>query len=168
MEQGTLSAGGAGKACRIKWLVTDCDGVLTDNGAYYSADGVALKRFSIRDGLGVERLRAAGLDVAIITGEDSASLRSRAASLGILELHQGVRDKEAVFRALLERYGLDAAEAAYIGDDVNDAAVLQLAGFSACPSDAFHAIRPLCDYVCGARGGHGAFREVVEVLLAAR
>ena len=120
----------------IKLLITDCDGVLTDAGVYYSANGEEMKRFSIRDGMGVERLRnLAGIETAIITGELSGSVRKRAEKLKITELHLGIKDKVACLQEILSRKNLQPAEIAYIGDDYNDLEVLQLVGLSACPAD---------------------------------
>src|SRR5882757_5566807 len=106
------------KAKRIRLLLTDCDGVLTDNGVYYGDDGEVMKRFSIRDGMGVERLRKlCGIDTGIVTGELSPSVARRAEKLGIVELHLGVKDKLGKLSEILERTGLQWSEIAYIGDD---------------------------------------------------
>ncbi|NND85647.1 MAG: HAD-IIIA family hydrolase [Acidimicrobiia bacterium] len=150
----------------IKLVITDCDGVLTDNGVYYDASGEVLKRFSIRDGMGVERLRVHEVETAIISGEASPSLRARAAKLKISEQHLGVRDKVAVLDDLCARKGLDPSQVAYIGDDVNDVPIMRRVGLSGCPGDATDFARDAADVVCVARGGHGAFREFAEAVLA--
>ncbi|MGH8605749.1 MAG: KdsC family phosphatase, partial [Gammaproteobacteria bacterium] len=125
------------KARLVKMLLTDCDGVLTDNGVYYSPAGELLKRFSIRDGMGVERLRTlAGIETGIISGENSAPLKRRAEKLGIEECHLGISDKAQVVRSIIAKRGLLRAELAYIGDDANDLEVFDLVGLCACPSDA--------------------------------
>jgi 3-deoxy-D-manno-octulosonate 8-phosphate phosphatase (KDO 8-P phosphatase) len=149
----------------IKLVITDCDGVLTDNGVYYDASGEVLKRFSIRDGMGVERLRVHGVETAIISGEASPSLRARAAKLQISEQHLGVRNKIAVLEDLCDRKGLDEDEVAYIGDDVNDIPIMRRVGLSGCPSDATSFARDVADVVCRASGGNGAFREFAEAVL---
>src|ERR1051326_366135 len=108
-------------AARIKILLTDVDGVLTDNGVYYSEQGEVMKRFSIRDGMGVERLRKlAGVETGIVTGELSPSVARRAEKLQITELHLGIKDKPGRLHELMERKGITWEEIAYIGDDVND------------------------------------------------
>jgi 3-deoxy-D-manno-octulosonate 8-phosphate phosphatase (KDO 8-P phosphatase) len=164
-----LTAEVRARARRVRLVVTDCDGVLTDGGVYYSGAGEALKRFHIRDGMGVERLRAlAGIETAIVSGERSPSLQKRAEKLGIAECRLGVKDKAAVVEAIARERGLPLESLAYIGDDVNDLEPMGLVGLAACPGDAFAAVRARAQLVTAARGGHGAFRELAEVLIAAR
>ncbi len=157
------------RARPIRLVLTDSDGVLTDNGVYYSAAGEEMKRFSIRNGMGVERLHVlAGVEVGIITGERSGAVLRRAEKLGITELHLGIRDKPAVLTELLARLGLAAEQVAYIGDDTNDVAVMQRVGLAACPADATPFARAVAHYVCPSRGGHGAFRDFAELIIAAK
>lgn len=151
----------------VRLLVTDCDGVLTDGGVYYSDRGELLKRFSIRDGMGVERLNTmAGIVTAIVSGERSQALKRRAEKLGIEDCELGVKDKAAAMRALAERRGLLLEACAYIGDDINDLPAIALVGLSACPSDAIQEVRQGVDYVCAHPGGHGAFREFADLILS--
>lgn len=158
-----------GKAAKIRLLLTDVDGVLTDNGVYYSEAGEVMKRFSIRDGMGVERLRKlCGIETGIITGELSPSVARRAEKLGIVELHLGVKDKLGKLSEILERTQLEWSEIAYIGDDVNDLEVLEKAGLSACPADAMDSVCCMVNYVCENKGGYGAFREFAEWLIKGR
>lgn len=153
-------------AARIKILLTDVDGVLTDNGVYYSGKGEEMKRFSIRDGMGVERLRTlAGIETGIITGETSPSVVRRAEKLHISELHLGVRNKPDKVEEILKRLRLRWEEIAYIGDDVNDLGVMEKAGLAACPADAMPQVSAIVHYHCGSKGGHGAFREFAEWLI---
>lgn len=157
------------KAQRIRLVLTDCDGVLTDAGVYYSASGEELKRFSMRDGMGVERLRRlAGIEVGIITGESSPIVAARASKLRIQHLYLGVKDKEKKLWAILKDNDLKPAEVAFIGDDMNDEAIIQVVGLSACPSDAMKPIKTLADYCCENAGGHGAFREFAELIIQAK
>ena len=149
----------------IKAVLTDCDGVLTDGGVYFGPDGELMKRFSIRDGMGFERLRDAGLVVGIVSGERSPSLAARAEKLQVTELHLGIKDKIAVVDDLCQRHGLDRDEVAFIGDDVNDVPVMQVVGFAGTPGDGLEPARSVADHVCIAHGGHGAFREFAEVVL---
>lgn len=154
------------KAERIKLLITDCDGVLTDGGVYYGEEGENLKKFNIRDGMGVERLRKlTGIETAIITGEKSPSLIQRAQKLNITELHLLAKDKPAVLKEMLSRLELTAEEVAYIGDDYNDLEIMKLVGFTASPSDALPAIKAQVDYVCESKGGEGCFREFAELII---
>lgn len=153
-------------AARIKLLLTDVDGVLTDNGVYYSDNGEIMKRFSIRDGMGVERLRTlAGVETGIITGELSPSVARRAEKLHITELHLGVKDKLGRVSEILRRLHLQWEDIAFIGDDVNDLEVIGKAGVTACPADAMPQVSAVVDYHCEAKGGYGAFREFAEWLI---
>src|ERR1700744_2085561 len=157
------------KAVRIKLLITDCDGVLTDGGVYYGENGEDLKKFSIRDGMGVERLRKmCGIETAIITGEKSPSVIQRAEKLKIEELHLFVKDKPEVLKGIMNRLQLSAEEVAYIGDDYNDAEIMKIVGFTACPADALPGIKTQADYVCHLKGGEGAFREFAELIIEAK
>jgi 3-deoxy-D-manno-octulosonate 8-phosphate phosphatase (KDO 8-P phosphatase) len=159
------------RAQRISLVLTDCDGVLTDNGVYYSADGEELKRFSVRDGMGVERLRINDVETAIMTQENSASVRKRAEKLKLRYLYCSVRDKQAHLAIVLNQSGLKLAHLAYIGDDVNDYEIIQTigeVGLTACPQDAMPAVQRIVHYRCAAPGGHGAFRDFAEWLLRLR
>lgn len=155
------------KADKIKLVLTDVDGVLTDTGIYYSPDGEALKRFSIRDGMGVERLRKhGGIETAIITGENSGTVKARAEKLKITQVYLGVTDKKSLFEEILKKNNLTVENIAYIGDDVNDLEIMKLVGFTATPSDGMIFIKEFCDYVCSEKAGYGAFREFAELILA--
>lgn len=157
------------RARAIRLLLTDSDGVLTDNGVYYSSAGEEMKRFSIRDGMGVERLRKfAGVDVGVITGEFSGPVQRRAEKLAITELHLGIKDKPAVLRDILRRLQLTSDQVAYIGDDTNDVEIMKQVGLAACPADATPFAQAVAHYRCANRGGQGAFREVAEFIIAAR
>ena len=157
------------RARRVKLVLTDCDGVLTDAGVYVSAQGEHMKRFSLRDGMGVERLRTlANIPVGIITREQSAILVKRAEKLRIEELHLGVRDKLPEVLAIAEKRGVALDEIAYIGDDVNDLDVLDAVGLAAAPCDAEPLVLDRVHHICRRAGGHGAFRELAELVLAAQ
>lgn len=157
------------KAVRIKLLITDCDGVLTDGGVYYGDQGEDQKKFNMRDGMGVSRLRnLADVEIAIITGEKSPSVVNRAQKLQIEELHLFAKDKVAVLNQLLSKYNLSAEEVAYIGDDYNDTEAMKLVGLSACPADAMPGIKAIADYTCQTKGGEGCFREFVELIIEAK
>lgn len=152
-------------------VLTDCDGVLTDTGVYYSDRGEELKRFSIRDGMGFERLSKAGIAAAIVTGERSGSVARRAEKLAS-RAFLGVADKAAHLDAVLREMGASIDEVAYIGDDVNDLGVMARVaerGLCGAPADAVPEARSAAHHVTGARGGQGAFRDFAEwILLLAR
>ena len=157
------------KAVQIKLLVTDVDGVLTDNGVYYSPDGELMKKFSIRDGMGVERLRnLCGIETGFITGEKSPSVIQRAQKLGIKEVNVYIKDKAKCMLEIMQRNNLQPNEIAYIGDDVNDLDAMKMAGLSACPQDAMDQVKNMVDYTCENKGGQGAFRELAEFLISSR
>lgn len=158
-------------AQRIRLVLTDVDGVLTDAGVYYSAEGEQLKRFSVRDGMGVERLRLAGIETGIITGENSEPVMRRAEKLSINELHLGIKDKPATLRAILSRRDIADDAVAYIGDDVNDLQViksLRERGLTGAPSDAIDDVRSVVHFISPAAGGHGAFRAFADWILKLR
>jgi 3-deoxy-D-manno-octulosonate 8-phosphate phosphatase (KDO 8-P phosphatase) len=165
---GTARAALLAKAAEIRLVLTDVDGVLTDGGVYYSARGEEMKRFNIRDGMGVERLRLQGIETGIVTGELSESVKRRAEKLHITELHLGIKEKLACVEEIARRRDLPLERIAYIGDDVNDREVLERVGIAACPSDAFEEVRKLVGVLCQAAGGQGAFRELAEWILQAR
>ena len=157
------------KAAKIKVILTDVDGVLTDTGVYYGQDGEALKRFSIRDGMGVERLRKyAGIETIIITGENSGAVKSRAEKLKIKEYYLGINKKEEILESIKIKNGLETENIAYIGDDSNDYEIMKLAGFTATPADGMNFIKDIADYVCETKAGYGAFREFAELILSFR
>jgi 3-deoxy-D-manno-octulosonate 8-phosphate phosphatase (KDO 8-P phosphatase) len=159
------------RAARIRLVVSDVDGVLTDAGVYYSARGEELKRFSLRDGMGVELLREAGIETALLTRENSEIVMARAKKLGIARTWLGQRDKREALPRLVQEAGVASEEVAYIGDDVNDGGALEWvseAGLAVCPADAAAKVLPLVHYVTGARGGHGAFRELCDLILENR
>ena len=154
------------KASTIRLLITDVDGVLTDSGVYYGNDGEAMKRFSIRDGMAVERLKdIAGVETAIMTGELSGSVVKRAEKLKVATVLLGVKDKQSAVLQLMKEKNVERKEVAFIGDDVNDLGIIAEVGLSACPSDAFVSVKKAVDVVCDAKGGHGAFREFAELIL---
>jgi YrbI family 3-deoxy-D-manno-octulosonate 8-phosphate phosphatase len=157
------------RAKKIKLLLTDCDGVLTDAGVYYGENGEVLKKFNIRDGMGVERLRKlANIETGIITGELSPSVAKRAEKLKITELHLGIKDKILVLEQIMRSENLLPENIAYIGDDVNDIEIMQKVGLTACPADAISFTKNVADYVCETKGGEGCFREFAELIIASK
>ena len=161
----------ARRARTVRLVVTDCDGVLTDAGVYYSAEGEVMKRFCLRDGMGVSRLCEVGVETGIMTGETSPSVVKRAEKLGITRVWLGVERKaEALARALREG-GYEASEVAYIGDDYNDLDVIRLVaphGLTGAPRDAMPAVLAEVHHRSEVDGGHGAFRDFAEWILLAR
>lgn len=153
---------------RIRVLVVDVDGTLTDGGMYYGADGEALKKFDTRDGKGLERLRESGVHVSVITAEDSPSVASRMVKLGLDDYHAGVADKPALLSELLATWRCGLDEVAWVGDDLGDLECMTQVGLACAPADARAAVREAADYVCAQAGGRGAVREVCDLIVEAR
>lgn len=155
-------------ASSIRLLLTDVDGVLTDGGVYYGAEGEVMKRFDIRDGMGVVRLREAGIETGIITGERSPSVSRRAEKLKIERVILGCDDKRGALDAILAEGGYTIDQIAYIGDDVNDLEIMKALSLTAAPADALPQIRAIASHICTKQGGHGAFREFAEMIIETR
>lgn len=158
----------APRASRIRLLVLDVDGVLTDGGLLYGPSGEEGKRFHVRDGLALVAARAAGLRVAVLSSRASAAVARRMAELGVDEVHQGVTDKAGALDALRKRLGLETAEVAVMGDDLPDLGAMGRAGLALAPANAAPEVKRAAHWVARRRGGDGAVREAVEMLLKAR
>jgi 3-deoxy-D-manno-octulosonate 8-phosphate phosphatase (KDO 8-P phosphatase) len=153
------------RAKRIRLAAFDVDGVLTDGTLYFGENGEELKAFSVRDGHGLKMLQAGGVRLAIITSRSSGSVEARARGLGVDFVYQGIADKLATFSALLARLGIEAADAAYMGDDVIDLPVLRRCGLAVTVPEAPALVRRHAHYVTRAAGGRGAARELCELIL---
>lgn len=150
---------------KIKILVMDVDGTLTDGKIYMGNEGELMKAFDIKDGYGIAHmLPKMGMIPMIITGRKSRILEHRCKELKITELYQGIEDKDSVLGEIIKEKGLDFENVAYIGDDLNDLPCMRQVGLTACPADACEEIREQVDYVCHRRGGCGAVREFIEFL----
>lgn len=150
---------------RIKFLVMDVDGTLTDGKIYMSGSGELFKAFNIKDGYTIYTLDKIGIVPVIITGRLSDIVARRAEELRIKECHQGISDKLAKLQDIMQRYGATLDEVAYIGDDYNDLECMRLCGYSACPADAEDDIKQQVDYVCKTKAGEGAVREFVKKII---
>jgi YrbI family 3-deoxy-D-manno-octulosonate 8-phosphate phosphatase len=153
---------------RIRLFASDVDGVLTDAGMYYSESGEELKKFNTRDGMGIKLLQRAGIITALVTQERTKLVARRAEKLTIPEVHQGVMDKLTLIRDMADRLQISMDDVAYIGDDVNDVAALEAVGFSATPADGMPQAAAVVDYICTKKGGEGAVREIIEMILEAQ
>ena len=151
---------------KIKMLLTDCDGCLTDGGMYYSENGDELKKFNTKDGMGFSLLKKKGIITGIITSENVELNRRRAEKMNVDELYMGITDKLSVIEKLSKKYNIPLDEIAYIGDDINDLAVIKAVGLGCCPADAMPQIKSAAKYAANARGGEGVIREVAELILA--
>ncbi|MBV8880276.1 MAG: HAD-IIIA family hydrolase [Planctomycetaceae bacterium] len=153
---------------KIRALVLDVDGVLTDGGMYYGPAGEGLKRFHVKDGLGLRLIGEAGIAVALISGENSEILKRRAEKLKIQDVFVGIEDKLRTLKDFLASRRISLEEVAYVGDDLNDLPALQAVALPIAVSDAAPQVRKAVKYVTARRGGDGAVREVCDLLLAAR
>ena len=158
----------APRASRIRLLVLDVDGVLTDGGLTYNASGEETKRFHVHDGYALVAALRAGLQIAVLSGRASAAVTRRMAELGVAEVHQGVADKVTALDSLRERLGLAPREVAVMGDDLPDLPAMARAGMALAPANAVAEIKRIAHWIARRRGGDGAVREAVEMLLRAR
>ena len=156
------------RARRIRMVLLDVDGVLTDGGLYYTAEGHEFKRFHAHDGYGIVRGREAGLTFGIISGRTTPIVDARARVLRIDEVIQGMEDKVTAMRQIQQRRGLADDEFAFIGDDLFDVPLLRTVGLSAAPRNALPAVKRAVHYVTKLGGGEGAVREFIDLILAGR
>jgi 3-deoxy-D-manno-octulosonate 8-phosphate phosphatase (KDO 8-P phosphatase) len=152
----------------IRLVAFDIDGVFTDGRFYLSDDGSETKAFHTQDGYGVRRLLNAGIEVAVISGRRSPAVEHRMAELQVRHVVLGCGDKVAAFDELIARLGIDAADCAFVGDDMPDLALLEHVGLSIAVANAVQAVQERCDYVTRRPGGFGAVREVCDLVAASR
>ena len=153
------------KAAKIKLLICDVDGVLSDGKVYLTNQGDELKNFNIKDGLGIKLLQKSGIEVAIITGRKSAIVDYRAKELAIKYVFQGQVDKRATFNQLLLELNLLPDQVAHVGDDLPDLPLMKLAGLGICVADAYPFVSQNADWITENRGGEGAVRNIADLLL---
>lgn len=156
------------RAQKVRVLLVDVDGVLTDGRVLYLPDGEEGRIFNVRDGLGIQLLRASGLKVGFLSGKTAEVVRRRGEELGVELLLLGVEDKVAAFDKALEQLGVDAEEVCYVGDDLPDLPLLRKAGLGCAVADAAPEVRANANIILRANGGQGAVREVCERLLKAK
>ncbi|WJF89943.1 HAD family hydrolase [Paraburkholderia bonniea] len=166
MAPSTLTA--TGRASQVKLMIFDVDGVFTDGGLLFTADGDTMKSFNSLDGHGVKMLHSVGIKTAIITGRESGIVAARARELGLTYLYQGVHDKTLAYADLLKQAKVTSEQCGYMGDDWPDLAVMLKVGFAAAPANAHPEVSARAHWVSEARGGHGAVRGVCDVLLRAQ
>ncbi|MDX1403217.1 MAG: HAD hydrolase family protein [Woeseiaceae bacterium] len=152
----------------IELVVFDVDGVLTDGRIWFFDDGSEAKAFHTQDGFGIRRLLEAGLQVAVLSGRQSNAARRRMSELGVRHVLLGCKDKVDAFVKLTSDLGIDAGNTACVGDDVPDIPLLRLAGFGIAVANAAEEVKAECDLITSLPGGHGAVREICDLLLAAR
>lgn len=163
-----VSSAALERARRVRLMIFDVDGVLTDGRLWYGPEGEALKAFHTLDGHGIKMLAQSGVAPAILSGRRSQAVAQRAAELGIGHVLQGIEDKRSAYAALLAQLGVRAEETGYVGDDVVDLPVLLRCGFACAPREAPQAVRQRVHYVCESPAGAGAVREICELLMRAQ
>lgn len=156
------------KALKIKFLLLDVDGILTDGRIIIDGFGNELKAFHIHDGHGIYLIRRGGIEVGIISGRTSKVVEYRAKELGIKEVHQNALDKVRAYEDIKARYNLSDDEVAFMGDDLIDIPLLQRVGLSATAADAVRDVKAIVDIITEKRGGEGAVREVIDFILKAK
>jgi 3-deoxy-D-manno-octulosonate 8-phosphate phosphatase (KDO 8-P phosphatase) len=156
------------RARRIKLMVFDVDGVLTDGRLWYTADGKEMKSFHSFDGHGVKMLGESGVRCAILSGRKSTAVAVRAKELGISPVLQGIAAKREAFEKMLKQLRLEAGDAGYMGDELVDVPVLRRCGFACVPREAPEAVRKCAHYICSAPAGAGAVRELCEFVMRAQ
>src|ERR1700679_3092922 len=153
---------------RIRAVAMDVDGVLTDGGLWWGPNGEEWKRFCFADIMGVSLARRAGIRLALISGENSPLVDRYAKKMQIQHVAKGCRDKAAALREFARATGIDLAEICFMGDDINDLAAIEIAGFSAAPANAVHEVLARAKFNTRSSGGNGAVRELIDALLAAK
>jgi len=153
------------KCKKIKLVLTDVDGVLTDGGRYFSEKGEIVKRFHVRDGMGVNILLRNGIQTAIVTKENSKIVKKWAKEMNVSKTYSGIKNKEKELEKICKFYKILPDEVAFIGDDVNDIELMKKVGFSVTPSDGILQAKKIANYVCTTSGGNGALREMIDLIL---
>jgi len=156
------------KVKKIKILLTDVDCVLTDGGMYYSKEGDQMKKFHTRDGMGVTLLKRLDIHTIIITKEKTQMVKKWAKKMKVEKLYDGIIKKEDLLEKICKLYHTSPEEVGYIGDDVNDMELLKKVGFSSTPNDGISHVKKIVDYICTKKGGEGAFREVVDLIISVK
>jgi 3-deoxy-D-manno-octulosonate 8-phosphate phosphatase (KDO 8-P phosphatase) len=156
------------KAKKIKAILTDVDGVLTDGGIYFSSNGEEIKKFNVKDGQIVSFLQQENIFVGIITGRKSSIVETRVEELNLDYFQQGIANKFNSFKLFQIKFNLKNSEIAYIGDDINDIPIFKKCGLSATPKDSRKYIKKHVDYVTKSNGGKGAFRDFADFILESK
>jgi len=150
---------------KIKYLVVDVDGTMTDAGIYYDDNGNELKKFCTKDAAGFHAAKHVGIKLIVLTGRKCAATEKRMVELKADYLFQGIKDKVTFLRNFIKDNGILKAEIGYVGDDLNDLAPMKLTGFVACPSDSCNEVKNIANYISNIKGGQGVIRNVVEYIL---
>lgn len=150
---------------KIKYLVIDVDGTMTDAGIYYDENGNELKKFCVKDGAGFFAAHKVGIKIIVLTGRGCAATTRRMKEIHAEYVFQNVKEKAGFLKTFMEENGIQKNELGYIGDDLNDYPSMLLAGYIGCPADSCAEVKAIADYVSSVNGGHGAVRDVIEHML---
>ena len=152
-------------AKKIKLLVFDVDGVMTDGSVTYDENGIEYKTFNVKDGQGLVRMRQSGFVTAIIAARNNGTVKHRAENLNITELYQGQKYKLPALEEIMKKYNLNYDEVSYMGDDIPDICILEKVALACCPNDAVNEVKEICNFVSKINGGRGAVRELCDFIL---
>ncbi len=150
---------------KIKFLVIDVDGTMTDGGIYYDENGNELKKFCTKDAAGFFAAQKVGINIVVLTGRECAATTRRMAELNVKYLYQNVKDKMSFIKQFLLDNDIKEEELGYIGDDLNDLLPMSISGFIGCPADSCLEVKKSADYVSNVKGGNGAVRDIIEYIL---
>ena len=153
---------------KIKYLVIDVDGTMTDAGIYYDENGNELKKFCTKDAAGYFAAKRAGIKLMVLTGRECQATTRRMQEMKFDYIVQNIKDKESYLKDFIEKNGISREELGYIGDDLNDLSSMKLCGVVGCPADACEEVKERADYISGIRGGYGAVRDVISAMLKER
>lgn len=153
------------KILKIKLVITDVDGVLTDGSRYFTGSEELFKKFHVRDGMGVNILLRNNIPTIIITKEKTKIVTNWAKEMNVKKVYLGITKKEGMLDQICNEFSVHSSEILFIGDDVNDLELMKEIGFSCCPNDGSGFVKKIVDYICNEKGGRGAFREVVDLLV---
>ena len=153
------------KCKKIKLVITDVDGVLTDGGMYYSEKGEIMKKFNTKDGMAVELLHKNSIKTVFLTKENSKITKSRAKKVKADGVYVNIKDKEKYLSQICKKFAAKPNEILYIGDDINDIGIIKKSGFSSCPNNAIHDVKKIVDHICKTNGGEGVLREITEIII---
>ena len=153
------------KLKKIKLVITDVDGVLTDGGLYFTVEGLAMKKFNVKDGIAVRRLKEFGFECGIISTDGPDLIEARNKRLKMDFVITGTWNKLEKLEELCKERNITSENVAFLGDDINDLSIIEAVGFSACPSDAVDSVLNSVDHICNKKGGDGVFREFAEMII---
>jgi len=153
---------------KIKLVITDVDGVLTDGGMYYSDKGEIMKKFNTKDGMGVELLLKNNIKTILMTKENSSIVKKRGKKLNVAATYVNIKNKELELEKICKIFDVKKNEIVYIGDDLNDYKIIKLVGFSATPADGIKQLKEIVNFISKINGGNGVFREIADMILSAK